>query len=124
MLGCLSSVRFTNVTHSWTFEADERRLNMLTDNLKEANLAHHRVRVQLAHVISPIVLLHVIDVKQPSLLIVVSHREPWDLHDYVLMDRQQHLTAHVDPRHLENYTYRWRIRDESQESIEFYLIKR
>lgn len=73
---------------------------MLTDNLKEADLAHHRVRVQLAHIIASVVLLHVVDVKQPGLLIVVGHRESRYLHDHVFVNGQEHLTTYVNPRHL------------------------
>ena len=73
---------------------------MLTDNLKEADLAHHRVRVQLAHIVAPVVLLYVVDVQQPGLLVVVGNREPRYLHHHVLVDGQEHLTPHVNPRHL------------------------
>lgn len=75
---------------------------MLTDYLKVTDLAHHRHRVHLAHVVASIVLLHAVYMQQPGLLVVVGHREPGDLHDHVLVYGEQHLTAHVNPRHLQS----------------------
>lgn len=73
---------------------------MLTNDLKKAHLTYHGVGVYLAHIITPVVLLHAVDVKQPSLLIVVRHGKPGYFHDYVFVNGEQHLTTDVDPRHL------------------------
>lgn len=61
---------------------------MLTDNLKEADLAHHRDRVHLTHIVASVVPLHVVYVQQPGLLVVVGHREPRYLNDHVFVDGQ------------------------------------
>lgn len=49
---------------------------MDANNLLENYLAHHGLRINLAHVIAPVLLLDAVDVKQPRLLVIVAHPEP------------------------------------------------
>lgn len=66
-----------------------------------ANLAYHGVRVDLAHVVAPVVLLGLADVQQPCVGVVVGDTVPRDTGDHVPMYRQYHLPVYVDPGDLQ-----------------------
>ena len=68
--------------------------------MKISNLADHRVSVNLAHVVAPVLLLHLADVQQPSHGVVVGDAEPRQSRDHVAVDGQDHLPVDVDPGHL------------------------
>ena len=72
----------------------------LTHHLEVALPVHHGVRVDLAHVVSLVLLLHVAHHQVPRVVLVVRHLEAGDPRDHVVVDRQDHLPVQVDERHL------------------------
>lgn len=73
---------------------------IFTNNLKKAHLAYHWVGIYLAHIITSIILLYTINMKQPCFLIIMRHGKPRYFHDYMLVNSEQHLATNMDPRHL------------------------
>jgi len=73
---------------------------IFTDDLKKAHLAYHWIGIYLAHIITPVVLLHTINMKQPCFLIIMCHGKPGYFHDHMLVNSEQHLATNMDPRHL------------------------
>lgn len=69
-------------------------------HLQVAHLADHGVRVHLAHVVTPVVLLRLADVQEPRIGVVVGDAVPWDARYHVLVDGQDHLSVYVDPGDL------------------------
>lgn len=64
------------------------------------NLTHHRIRVDLAHVLAFVVLLHVVDVKVPSRVVVVGYADARIMGDHVVVDRLDRLGVRLHPSHL------------------------
>lgn len=73
---------------------------IFTNDLKKTHLAYHRIGIYLAHIITPIILLHTINMKQPCFLIVMRHGKPGYFHDHMFVNSEQHLTTNMDPCHL------------------------
>jgi hypothetical protein len=67
-------------------------------------LASHWVRVDLAHVGTAIVHLDIGDVQFPSVMTIMSHREPWVVSHHMRMDGEDGLRVGLDPRHLHERT--------------------
>ena len=65
-----------------------------------AGLGDHGVRVDLAHVVTPVLGLDVLDVKGPGVVTVVDDVEPRYPGDDVPPDGQDHLPVYVYPGHL------------------------
>lgn len=78
--------------------------NTLTNNLQISDLADHGVGVNLAHVVAPILLLHLTHVQQPGHGVVVRDAEPCQSRDHVPVDRKDHLPVDMDPCHLRTKT--------------------
>lgn len=87
------------MTRPWKVSASE-----LTDNIQVANLVAHWLRVDLTHVPPSVLLVDVVNVEGPGRLIVLDDGEPGDPRHDRLVDRQQHLAVHVEPRHLQDTT--------------------
>jgi len=68
--------------------------------LKKAYLAYHWISIYLAHIITSVILLHTINMKQPCFLIVVWHGKPGYFHNHMFVNSEQHLATNMDPRHL------------------------
>lgn len=73
---------------------------IFTNDLKKTHLAYHWIGIYLAHIITPVILLHTVNMKQPCFLIVMRHGKPGYFHDHMLVNSKQHLATNVDPRHL------------------------
>lgn len=83
-----------------------RSPSALTDHLQVPLTASHRVRVHLTHVPAPVLLVYVLDVQIPRPVIVVGQRHPRVLGDDVVVDGQDRLGVHSNPRHLRTGTNR------------------
>jgi len=68
--------------------------------LDVSNSGPHRIRVDLAHVPSPVVLLDVCDVQIPGAVVVEGQRNAGVLGDDVVVDGQNCLRVHSHPRNL------------------------
>ena len=66
-----------------------------------AGLGDHGVRVDLAHVVTPVLGLDVLDVKGPGVVTVVDDVEPGDPGDDVPPYGEDHLAVYVDPGNLD-----------------------
>ena len=71
-----------------------------TYDIEVADVGEHGVRVDLAHVVSLVLLLHVAHHQVPRVVLVVRHLEAGDPRDHVVVDRKDHLPVQVDERHL------------------------
>ncbi len=74
--------------------------SLLTYDVHHSHVGQHGVRVDLAHVVSLVLLLHVLDVEAPRVVLVVCDGEARDAGDHLVVDRQDHLTVQVDEGHL------------------------
>ena len=69
-------------------------------HVQVAGLGDHGVRVDLAHVVTLVLGLDVLDVEGPGVVTVVDDIEPGDPGDDVPPDGEDHLAVYVDPGHL------------------------
>lgn len=69
------------------------------------NLTFHRIRVDLAHVLSPVLLLDVVDVQVPRGHVVVCDSYPRVVSDDVVVDRLDGLSVGLHPTHLRRRIY-------------------
>ncbi len=74
---------------------------MLTHNVEYPHVGDHGVRVYLAHVMSLVLLLHVLDVQTPRVVLVVGDGEPGDARYHLVVDGQDHLPVQVHKGNLE-----------------------
>ena len=72
-----------------------------TYDVEVPDVGEHGVRVDLAHVVPLVLLLHVAHHQVPRVVLVVRHLEAWDARDDVVVDRQDHLPVQVDERDLQ-----------------------
>lgn len=78
----------------------KKRARVLTDHLQVPLSTSHRVRVHLTHVPAAVFLVHVSDVQIPRPVIVVGQGHPGILGDDVVVNGQDRLSVHSDPRDL------------------------
>ena len=69
-------------------------------HVQVAGLRDHGVRVDLAHVVTLVLRLDILDVKGPGVVTVVDDVEPGYPRDDVPPDGEDHLAVYVDPGHL------------------------
>ena len=74
---------------------------MLTHNVEYPHVGDHGVRVYLAHVMSLVLLLHVLDMQTPRVVLVVGDGEPGDARYHLVVDGQDHLPVQVHKGNLE-----------------------
>ena len=70
-------------------------------HVQVAGLGDHGVRVDLAHVVTLVLGLDVLDVKGPGVVTVVDDVEPGDPGDDVPPYGEDHLAVYVDPGNLD-----------------------
>lgn len=76
------------------------------------NLTLHRIRVDLAHVLAPILFLYILDVEVPSGVIVVRNRYSGVVCDRVVVNSLNRLGVSLHPAHLcmkEALYYSWLV---------------
>jgi hypothetical protein len=82
-----------------------RRLSdALAELARDMYLASHWVRVDLTHICAAVVYLDIGDVQFPSVMAVVSHREPRVVSHHMRLDGEDGLRIGLDPRHLHERT--------------------
>lgn len=69
-------------------------------HVEEADLTHHGVGVDLAHVESPVTGPDVSDAEVPMLVVVAGEGEARVLGDDSVVDGENGLRLHEDPGHL------------------------
>lgn len=77
---------------------------MCISNKNILYLHFHRVSVDLAHVLSPVLSLHAPDIERPRVVIVVCDAQPRIVRDDVLMNCQYSFRVRLDPRYLNPVT--------------------
>lgn len=88
-----------------------RPSDVLPEKARDKYLASHWVRVNLTHVCATVVYLDIGDVQFPSVMAVVSHREPRVVSHHVRLDGEDGLRIGLDPRHLNERTYFYFMRE-------------
>ena len=61
----------------------------------------HRVGVDLTHIPAAVSLVHVLDVQVPGAMVVEGQGDARVLRYHVVVDRENCLRVHANPRHLQ-----------------------
>jgi hypothetical protein len=75
---------------------------VLTYDLEVPLLTAHGIRVDLTHVPTAVILVYVLDVQVPGAVVIVRQRDARVLRDHFVMDRENSLRVHANPRHLQH----------------------
>lgn len=75
---------------------------VLTYDLEVPLPTAHGVCVDLTHVPASVSLVYVLDMQVPGAVVVVRQRDARVLRDHIVMDREDCLRVHADPRHLQH----------------------
>jgi hypothetical protein len=75
---------------------------VLTHDLQVPLSTAHGVGVDLTHVPAAVSLVHVLDLQVPGAMVVKRQRDARVLRYHVVMDRQNGLRVHANPRHLQH----------------------
>jgi hypothetical protein len=74
---------------------------VLTYDLEVSLSTSHGIRIDLTHVPAAVSLVYVLDMQVPGAMVVVGQRDAWILRDHIVMDRENGLRVHANPRHLQ-----------------------
>lgn len=75
---------------------------VLTYDLEVPLSTAHGIRVDLTHVPPAVSLVYVLDMQVPGAVVIVRQRDARVLRDYIVMDRENGLRVHANPRHLQH----------------------
>jgi hypothetical protein len=75
---------------------------VLTDDLEVPLPAAHGICVELTQVPAAVSLAYVLDMQVPGAVVIVRQRDARVLRDHVVMDRENGLRVHANPRHLQH----------------------
>lgn len=67
---------------------------------KQSYLTLHRVRINLAHVLAPILLLNALDVQVPGGVVAVRDRHARVVGDHMFVNRLDRLRVRLHPAYL------------------------
>jgi hypothetical protein len=93
-----------NVPCSFSCSVGRVPSEALTGATRVTYLASHWIGVDLTHIGATVVRLYVGDVQFPSVVAVVSDREPWVVSHHVCLNGENCLRVGLDPRHLHDKT--------------------
>lgn len=98
------SAKLTKFTHTHTPTRTHTNSYSLTDNFDKAILGFGCHRVDLAHIPSHVLLLHIVNVQKPGAMLVVlivRYANPRIARYHMIMHRQNGRLLKVHPRHLQ-----------------------
>lgn len=75
---------------------------VLTYDLEVPLPTAHGICVDLTHVPASVCLVYVLDMQVPGAVVIVRQRDARVLRDHVVMDRENGLRVHSNPRHLKH----------------------